>query len=245
VRGQAASWSYGLGKEQMELARLYWEKALALDPNSAPLNAILGFVHVQAARFGWWGDRETALAKATSYVERALGLDPHNADAHAFSGLIHLARRQFHEAVPLVRKALELAPGSAEMAVAAGWVLIATGHAEEAVVELERAVKLNPNSPPVYYLTFLGNAYRLTGRHKEAIAILEEFHARAAPNGIRDLVLAYERAGRHDEAKAASVRLLAMQPNFTIKDWIAGQFRSDTIDFKADIAAFRAVGLPE
>jgi adenylate cyclase len=245
VRGQAAAWSYGLGKDQMALARLYWEKALVLDRDSAPLNAILGFVHVQDARFGWWDDRETALAKATAYVERALELDPENADAHAFSSLVHLARRQFQEAAPLVRRALEFAPGSADIAVAAGWVLLATGHAEEAVVELERAMKLNPNSPPVYYLTFLGNAYRLTRRHDEAIAILEEFHSRAPPNGIRDLVLAYERAGRHDEAKATAVRLLAMQPDFTIKGWIAGQFRNDTADFEADIAAWRAVGLPE
>jgi adenylate cyclase len=129
--------------------------------------------------------------------------------------------------------------------VVAGWVLTATGHAGEAVVELERALKLNPNSPPVYYLTFLGNAYRLTGRHDEAIAILEEFHSRAPPNGIRDLVIAYERSGRHVEAKAAAARLLATQPNFTIKNWIAGQFRNDAAELDADIAALRAVGLPE
>ena len=58
-------------------------------------------------------------------------------------------------------------------------------------------------------------------------------------------MLAYERAGRHEEAKGAAMRLLAAQPDFTIRSWIAGQFRCDTAEFEADIAAFRAVGLPE
>ena len=51
-------------KEKMGPARLYWEKALALDPNSASLNAMLGFMHCLDARFGWWDDRETAIEKA-------------------------------------------------------------------------------------------------------------------------------------------------------------------------------------
>jgi adenylate cyclase len=245
VRGQAAAWSYGLGKEQTALARLYWEKALTLDPGSASLNAILAFVHVQDARFRWWDDRVTALAKATAYVERALALDSNNADAYGFSSLIHLTRRHFDEAVPLVRKALELAPGSADMAVVAGWVLSATGHPREATVEMERAMKLNPQCPPLYYLPFLGNAYRLAGRTEEAIAVLEEFYARAPNIGLRDLVLAYERAGQHEKAKGAAARLLVAQPDFTIRSWIDIQFRSDMMEFEADIAALRTVGLPE
>ena len=40
-------------KDNREAAQLCWEKALALDPNSAPLNAMLGFMHCLDARFGW------------------------------------------------------------------------------------------------------------------------------------------------------------------------------------------------
>ncbi|HET9538355.1 MAG TPA: adenylate/guanylate cyclase domain-containing protein [Mesorhizobium sp.] len=64
-------------------ARRCWEKALALDPGSAVLNALLGDVHYSDARLGWSGeDRETALRKAEAYVERALSIDPESADAH-------------------------------------------------------------------------------------------------------------------------------------------------------------------
>ena len=45
-------------KETMGPARLYWEKALALDPASASLNAMLGFMHCLDARFGCFAAKE-------------------------------------------------------------------------------------------------------------------------------------------------------------------------------------------
>jgi tetratricopeptide (TPR) repeat protein len=105
-------------------------------------------------------------------------------------------------------------------------------------------MKLYPIPPPVYY-GFLGNAYRLAGRTDEAIAALETFDARLPENGVRDLVIAYERAGRHSEALDAAARLLATQPRFTIGAWIDTQFRSDSAEFDADVAALRAAGLPD
>ena len=103
-------------KEKMGPARLYWEKALALDPNSASLNAMLGFMHCLDARFGWWDDRETAIEKATAYADRALEIDPGNADAYTTSSLILLMQKRYDEAVADARKAVQLAPGSADAA---------------------------------------------------------------------------------------------------------------------------------
>jgi hypothetical protein len=44
-----------------EAAQLCWEKALALDPTSAPLNAMLGFIHCLDARFDREPDRQWPL----------------------------------------------------------------------------------------------------------------------------------------------------------------------------------------
>jgi adenylate cyclase len=57
-------------REQVGAARPCWEKALALDPTSATLNGMLGFVHYCDARFGWWDDRETALGRAQATPTR-------------------------------------------------------------------------------------------------------------------------------------------------------------------------------
>jgi adenylate cyclase len=75
-------------KESMGRACGFWEKALALDPRSAVLNAMLGFIQCLDARFGWWNEREVALAKAQAYVDAALNFEPINADAHRTLSLI-------------------------------------------------------------------------------------------------------------------------------------------------------------
>jgi adenylate cyclase len=243
IRGQASAYLRGLSKADSNIARMNWQKALALDPDSASLNAALAFLHVIDARFGGWDDRPMALAKAAAYIEKALLLDPECPDGHVYAGLVRLLERRFDEAVRLAQKAISLAPGSADIALNACWIFTATGRVLEAVAEGERALKLNPIPPPVYF-GFLGNAYRLAGRIEDAIATLEKFHELAPEHGGRDLIIAYERAGRHEEAQRAAVRLLAFQPRFTVRAWIDSQFRSDTEELEADIAALRAAGLP-
>jgi hypothetical protein len=41
----------------------HWEKALALDPASAALNAMLGLMHYVDARFGWWMNAKLPFVK--------------------------------------------------------------------------------------------------------------------------------------------------------------------------------------
>jgi adenylate cyclase len=53
-------------KENNGRALSCWKQALALDPMSGALNAMIGFIHYLDARFGWWDDRETAIEKARS-----------------------------------------------------------------------------------------------------------------------------------------------------------------------------------
>ena len=64
----------------------YRKKRLTLDPDTPPLNAMVGLMHCSDARFGWWEDRPTALAKGRSYAEKAPSVDPDNADARITAG---------------------------------------------------------------------------------------------------------------------------------------------------------------
>ena len=145
-------------KENMGPARFYWEKALALDPTSAALNAMLGFMHCLDARFGWWDDRETALGKARSYTDKALELEPNNADAYRTSGVLLLAQGRYEEAVVNAKRSVQLAPGSADVGELASFVLASSGYPEEALILIEKAMALNPNHPAVYF-GILGNAF--------------------------------------------------------------------------------------
>ena len=55
-----------VSKDNWGQALALWQKALALDPDSSPLNAAVGLVHVADARFGWWDDRPTRARQGTA-----------------------------------------------------------------------------------------------------------------------------------------------------------------------------------
>ena len=192
-------------------AQVCWEKALALDPNSAPLNALLGFIHCLDARFGWKDTFETAKVKARRYAERALELDPGNADAHITSGMVLLMEDQHDEAVVEARQAIRLAAGSADVAQLAGFILLAAGYPEEAALLVEKSMTLSPNYPSVYLGT-LGDAYRQAGRTDDAIAAFEAYHARNPGFGLTDVVIAQQEKGQPDEARRTAARLMAAPP---------------------------------
>ena len=231
-------------KDNLAAAQRCWEKALALDAASAPLNAMLGFTHCLDARFGWKDTFETAIGKARAYADRALALDPGNADAHITSGLVLLLQGRHDEAVADVRKAVQLAPGAADVLQFAGFVLTPSGYPEEAILLVQKAMTLNPNYPAAY-LGVLGDAYRQSGRTDQAIAALEAYHARNPGFGLTDVVIAYQEKSQLEEARRTAERLMAARPEFTIAGWRKTQFiRRDAARVEADAAALRAAGLP-
>jgi adenylate cyclase len=230
-------------KDSIHRVRACWERALALDSTSASLNAMVGFTYYVYARFGW-DDRDTALKRGRDYVDGALALDPDNADAHMTLGLLLMVMRRFEEAVIHARKSVALAPGSADAAAFAAVVLGSSDHPQEAVVQIEKAIALSPNCPG-NYLGILGNAYRLAGRHAEAISAYKAYHERNPGFGLIDLVIIYQQTSRPELAKEAASKLLSIRKDFTIETWlITQQYRMNTAQVDADIAALAGAGLP-
>jgi adenylate cyclase len=225
--------------------RRCWEKALALDPGSAVLNALLADVEYSDARHGWSGaDRETALMKGEAYVERALSIDPDSADAHRSKAGLLLLQSRFDEAAAAARRAARLGPSLPDVLVHGGFVLTCCGHATEAVGQIEKALALNPIYHP-WYLGVLGNAYRLAGRPEEALAAFWGHHARSPGFGLADIVMVQEQAGRLQEARQTAAQLVTARPTFTVASWLQTQFRVDTAQLAADTASLRAAGVPE
>jgi adenylate cyclase len=225
--------------------RRCWEKALALDPESATLNAMLGFMHFADARHGWTGeDRETALNKAEAYVERALAIDRENPDAYRAASGILLLKLRFDEAAAAARKAVRLGPNLPDVLVFGAFVLTCSGRASEGIGQIEKAIALSPNYQ-AWYLGVLGNAYRLAGRPDDAIAAFRGYHAREPGYGLADIVMIQEQAGHLEEARETAAQLVVLRPTFTIASYARTQFRSDVEQLTADIASLRTAGVPE
>jgi adenylate cyclase len=225
--------------------RRCWEKALALDPGSATLNAMLGFQHFSNARHGWTGeDRESALKKAEAYVERALALDPENPDAYRATSGILLLKSKFDEAVAAARKAVKLGPNLPDVLVFGAFVLTCAGQPAEGIGQIERAIALSPNHVAWYFGT-LGNAYRLAGRPEDAIIAFRRYHAREPGYGLADIIMIQEQAGHIEDARATAAQLIPARPAFTVASWRKTQFRSDIEQMALDMASLRAAGVPD
>jgi len=229
--------------QSMVQAKEWWEKAIALDPESASLNAMLGFLHCVAARFGWWGGRDSEMLKSANYTKRAIALDSNNAEAHRASGFLHLVQKSHDEAVAEMQEAESLAPNSADIAATASYVFSSSGLAEESVIAIERAIRLHPSHPP-RYVGHLGNAYRLAGRFDEAIAAFKKYDVLSPGFGFVDLVIVYKQLKRNEAAESAAARLLAVRPRFTVRDWIETQLLSDDKRLESEIRALIESGLP-
>jgi adenylate cyclase len=243
VEGLAHFRSGIVSKDGVGRARVYWERAVALDPNSATLHAMVAFMHSTDARFGWWDDRETAIAKAKGYLTRALELDPDNADAHLFSGMVANLERRFDDSVVEVRRAIALAPGSVDVAAFSASMLATAGFYDEGIVQIEKAIRLSPKLP-TNFLGIQGLAYRLAGRTEDAIAAFKAFSERSPGFGHADLAIMYQQAGRLEEAHAEVAKLRAARPGFTVASFAATQYRKDVDGVEADLTALRAAGLP-
>jgi adenylate cyclase len=227
-------------------ARRCWEKALALDPGSAVLNALLGDIHYSDARHGWSGeDRETALQKAEHYVERALAIDPCTPDAHRTASGILLLRAHFEEAAAAARRAAKLGPSLPDVLAFGGFVLTCCGHAAEAIGQIEKALSLNGPNHQAWHLGVLGNAYRLAGRTDDALAAFRSYHVRSPGFGLADIVMIEEQAGDLQAARKTATELKASRPAFTVAYWLQTQFRVDAAQMAADLASLRAAGVPE
>jgi adenylate cyclase len=222
-----------------------WEKALALDPNSAPLMGMLAFRHFSDARHGWTeATRETSLGKAGAYVERALAIDPDNPDAHRAAAGVLLLRREFEDAAIAARRAVKVGPSMADVLAFSAFVLASCGRAGEAIGHAERAIALSPKHPS-WYFGVLGNAYRLAGRRDAALASFRGYHEREPGFGLADIVMMQEQAGLAEEARATARQLAVLRPSFTVASFTKTQFRSDGGQLAADIASLRAAGVQE
>ncbi|MFO1066941.1 MAG: adenylate/guanylate cyclase domain-containing protein [Geminicoccaceae bacterium] len=243
-------WAKGLAhyrqavtRDSMTAARDAWERALRLAPDSAVLHAMLGFIAVLGARFGWWEERPVALARARAHAERALALDPSSPDAHTTQSLVLLAEQRWDEAVAAARRAVALAPGSADAAELASFVLTPAGFAAEAAELSRKAMALSPQYPPAYLGT-LGDALRQAGRPDEALAAFTAYHARRPGFGLTDIVLIHAAAGRPEQAAAVARELLQLRPQFTVAGWRRTQLRRDAAAIEADAGLLLAAGLP-
>ena len=211
--------------DELEAARVYVEKALALSPDSPTINKL------SAEIFDRKGDREQAIRayqktvyrlaaagrfdEAMEVLERldALGVRDDDVQTLPLRGWVLCELGHNDEALRVLDEALEAEPGSVFAAGMKGQVLRAMDRLDEALAALDLAVGLSPE--PAWLHAERGAILRQLGRYEEALAAvtraLEINPDNAFALGTKSQVL--RALGKEEEALAAIDGALALAPD--------------------------------
>jgi Flp pilus assembly protein TadD len=112
----------------------------------------------------------------------------------------------------MLREAVAGMPAEAELHMALGLNLVRQGRNTEAIAEIARAAEIDPGNARYAYVH--GIALNSTGRVDEALAVLEQSHARhpAERDTLLALVTINRDAGRFAAALRWAERLVALDP---------------------------------
>ena len=137
--------------ESDEEARVYFEQALAADPQFARAQAGLSLSHFNEWSCQAWECWEAKEKAAYECARRAEALDPDDAVVQVILAKIEQYRRQHAAAEARYRRALQLAPNDAFVAIqlAVGFALL--GEAALAAELGGRALALNPLGPSWWF----------------------------------------------------------------------------------------------
>jgi tetratricopeptide (TPR) repeat protein len=233
-------------KEQYDEAGVEAQRAIALDPNSAPAYAALASVM----------NSENRPVEALVAGEKAIRLDPRNADKYmADQGFADLSLGRYKEAILAlkdflarypdaiwahawlaradsqlgddggaraeaaeVERAVALTPNSAAGYDALAFTLNWLGKPAEALVAVDKAIRLDPKNS-VNYVYERGRAYTLLGRWQEAIPIIKPVLARNPYNFWAHAFLAvdYVEIGHDDDARAEVAEVRRLNPEFSVE----------------------------
>jgi tetratricopeptide (TPR) repeat protein len=198
-------------RAKLDMARVYFAKALSLAPNSARALAGLADVH-QVMGLRGFADVEDSFAAARDYRLRALAADDSLGEVHTSLGTDFLYwEDDFETAGTELARGAELAPAyPAGRRMYGCWLKIA-GRLPEALEQMRAAVKLAPHG--AFFHVGLADVLMALGRYDEAVRPLRDA-LRLAPRyeaALERLEMSCHRAGRHDEALDARRSLLGVR----------------------------------
>jgi tetratricopeptide (TPR) repeat protein len=205
---------------------------------------MLGWTHLTDVMNGWSKSPEESINRALRYAQEAVSIDNTQADAYALLGNVYLFQRQFEKAIEEGERAVVLNPNGADYHVWLAMILSSAGRPEEAVDLVKKAIRLNP-FPPNWYFLSLGNAFFILGQYGEAA----EAYQRAiqhSPNFLLvriGLAASFGALGHKEEARAAAIEVLRIDPKFTLERFAHGLLYKDQNDADRFIDALRRAGL--
>jgi TolB-like protein len=249
---QGMAWlNKGVTPEYLVQARGFFERALALDPNS--IEALVGTTTVdfyRGANF-FTDDRFASFAAAEAASIKAVSLAPNHAMANNALGVVHILTNRAAQGIAECERALLL---DRNLATAHGWIGLGKfylGRGGETEAHIHEALRFSPRDIFAHrWMMFVGLAKLWHGADAEGVVWLRRSIEanRNFPITHFHLATALAQLGALDEARAAVQAGLALQPDFTIRRYRIGAL-SDNPNYLAgrerSYQGMRLAGVPE
>ena len=239
-------------KENNAKAMELFEKAVELDPNYVWAWVRLAWTHSVAQRPGWSQNPSEHLKMLLEISEKVLAMDESDSDVHALAGLAYLYQDDPEKAIAAGEKSIILSPTNAQAHVLLAVSMNTVGRFDDVIRLVKRAMRLHPYYP-AYYLIWLGDAYRMTGRYEDALLVYNqlldrclkgEYPILGAHVYLADL---YAEIGKEDKARAHASEIFKIEPGFSLRRarHINTFGYSDPALLERRLKALRKAGIPD
>jgi DNA-binding winged helix-turn-helix (wHTH) protein/tetratricopeptide (TPR) repeat protein len=247
--------------EAMNVARAAAERAVALDDSLAEAHTSMAYLK---ATYDWdWRGSEKEFARAVALnpgystahhwggvyslmrgnVDEALGrltlaqkFDPLSLSINTDIGWAYYFARQYEQAVEQYLKTIELDPNFLRVYWFLGQTYVQQGRFEEAVAALSKALALNDHP---LSSAFLGHAYGLWGRKREALAVLEGMREMSERRYVAPYFMALVYIGIEDYGRAFEWLDKVLEERFWVLAFLDIDPTFDRLRERPEYAAFR------
>ena len=232
-------------RESVAQARVMYRRAIEIDLNFARPHAGLALAAISDYVSGWAPDPAQALDEAERWARRAVELSDQEPVSHLALGAVLLWRRDQEGALAETRRMMALDPNFAQGYTATGLALMYAGRAAEALEPIAMAMRLDPLYPSMV-LHFLAQANFSLGKYEIAAQQLVDRIARNPGTDASRMLLAscYGHLGRTEDARAAWVELLKVNPDFSLMQRARVLPYKDARDFQRIAEGLAKAGLP-
>ena len=251
---QAMAWlNKGRTPDNVALARSFYDRALAVDPDN--VDALVGSAGVDAIEgsSSFVTDSGAAFLAAEEKLIQALSSVPDHARGHMILGYVHILTKRAAQGIAKCEHTLSLDRNLVQAHAFTGLGKIYIGRAEETDNHILEALRLSPRDTYSYiWMNYAGTAKNHLGRWDQGVAWFQRSIEanRNHPYAHFRLAAALAHLGRLEEAHAAVEAGLALNPTFAIcrarSDWTA---RSDDVTYLAQLEpildGLRKAGVPE
>ena len=232
-------------RESVAQAQVMYRRAIEIDLNFARPHAGLALAAISDYVSDWAPDPAQALDEAERWARRAVELSDQEPVSHLALGAVLLWRRDQEGALAESRRMMALDPNFAQGYSATGLALMYAGRAAEALEPFAMAMRLDPLYPSMV-LHFLAQANFSLGKYEIAAQQLVDRIARTPGTDASRMLLAscYGHLGRAEDARAAWVELLKVNPDFSLMQRARVLPYKDARDFQRIADGLAKAGLP-